>query len=370
MSAREGLIVILPEDAGQPPHWLRVIDGAVVQSGEGTNWLAACGLAALPGDAMVMLVTPTALTALHWSSHPDLPVRQARAVTKLAALREASVSADQLFASTDANDDPARPHLVGVTARADLTHWLLWAQHHGLDPDVIVPAAMLLPPPEHGYTRGVIGGETVLRGADMALPGDLALLTGDAPIRDLSDDEVQANAVAALSAPPLDLRQGDFAKRVRRSVDRQVLRRVAIWSGLILFIGLLISLTTIAKQNLTASRLDAESLALARQVLPQATDAQAAEVEMDRMLAARGAGGHAFTAPVAALMSAMQGTPGVSLTALSRDAGGMISATLAAARAEDINAVLLALQAAGYTITATSAQAPSGQLLAQITVRS
>src|SRR3546814_3928701 len=62
-----------------------------------------------------------------------------------------------------------------------MQHWLLWAQHHGLDPDIIVPAPLLLPEPQEGFERGVIGGEAVLRGADLALAGDLALqeLVGD-----------------------------------------------------------------------------------------------------------------------------------------------------------------------------------------------
>ena len=76
MSARDALIVFLPEAEETEPHWMRVIDGALVQAGVGANWLAACGIAALPDQARVMLVPPAALVALHWTAHPDLPVRQ------------------------------------------------------------------------------------------------------------------------------------------------------------------------------------------------------------------------------------------------------------------------------------------------------
>jgi carbamate kinase len=48
------------------------------------------------------------------------------------------------------------------------------------------------------------------------------------------------------------------------------------------------------------------------------------------------------------MLSAVQDVPNVSLTALSRDPDGMIRATLAAAKVDDINSVLLALQAAAY----------------------
>ncbi|HKY80525.1 MAG TPA: type II secretion system protein GspL [Sphingobium sp.] len=369
MSVREGLIVILSEQG--EPLWMRIVEDAVVQSGAGSNWLAACGLTALPDDALVMLVPPAPLVTLHWIAHPDLPPRQARAAARLSAIAAGIVPADQLFAAADENDDPARPHIVAVAARSDMQHWLLWAQHHGLDPDLIVPAALLIPAPMEGFNRATVGNDPVLRGRDVALAADLALpeLLGDAAIHHVPAERVAAVAVAALAAPPVDLRQGDFAKRVRRTLDGRQLTRIMLWSGLILLASLLIALVGITRQHVAASSLDAESLALARQVLPSARDVVQAEAEMDRQLAARGAGAYAFTAPVAGLLGAMQDAPGVSLTALSRDPDGMIRATLAAAKADEINGVLLALQGAGFTITATSSQAPSGQTLADITVR-
>lgn len=369
MSVRDGLIVALPE-AGEP-LWMRVVDGAVARSGRGANWLAACGLTALPADAVVMLVPPAAMVTLHWAEYPELAPRQGRAAARLAALAGGIVPSDQLFAAGDENDDPARPHVVAVAARSDMQHWLLWAQHHGLDPDIIVPAPLLLPEPVEGFVRGALDGEAVLRGSDVAFGGDLAsVLAVDAVIEDVPADLLQARAVEALERPPLDLRQGDFAKRVRRVADKAVLRRILLWSGLILLISLMISLTVLVRQHVAASNLDAESLALARQVVPGAGDLTQAEAEIERQLAERGAGAYAFTAPVAGLLSALQEAPGVSMTALSRDPDGMIRATLAAAKVDEINTVLLALQSAGFTITATPSQDPGGRALADITVRS
>jgi general secretion pathway protein L len=372
MSGRDALIVFLSEASDAAPQWMRVVDGALIQSGEGANWLAACGIAALPQQARVMLVPPAALVTLHWTSYPELPVRQGRAAARLAALASGLLTSDQLFAVTDTNDDPARPHIVALASRADMQHWLLWAQHHGLDPDLIVPAALLLPEPESGFTRGTIGGDVVMRGTDIAMTADMALpgLVGDAPIVDVTTGVIEGRAIAALDMPPIDLRQGDFAKRVRRAVDSRMIGRIALWSGLILLASLSIALISIAKDHMAASRLDRESLALSQQIVPDATDAAQALTQMEGRLAARGAGGRAFTAPVAALLSAMQDAPGVALTSLSRDPDGMIRATLASAKADDINLVLLALQAAGFTITATPSQDPGGRTLADITVRS
>lgn len=372
MSVADALIVALPEGVDANPIWWRVVDGAIVGRGTGANWLAASGLTALPDRATVMLVPPAAQVTLHWTIHPDMPVRQARTAARLGALSAAMLPADQLFAAADFNDNPARPHIVALASRADMQHWLLWAQHHGLDPDIIVPAPLLLPAPEEGFARGELARTPMLRGQDVAFVDEPAfgILRTDAPVHNVPAEVIEAAILVALTCPPLDMRQGDFAKRVRRPLDTQALRRITLWSSLILLASLLITLIGIGKAWMATSDLDVQSLAAARQILPQATDAIAAEAELDARLAARGAGGRGFTAPAAALLSAMQDVPGVSLTLLSRDADGTARATLVGARVEDVNGVLVALQAAGFTVDVTSTQDPGGRTLADITVRS
>lgn len=372
MSGADGLILYLPEREDAALMWMRVAGGSIVQRGEGADWLAACGLTALPEGMRIMVVPPAALVGLHWISHPDLPPRQGRAAARLAVMAGGIVPSDLLFAAADANDDPGRPHVIALAARSDMQRWLLWAQHHGLDPDIMTPAALLLPTPAEGYVRGPVGADMALRGEGVALTQDMALpeVIGGAAVEDVTAEEVDRRAIAALTDPPLNMRQGDFAKRVGRAFDKALLRRVAVWSGLILLVALATTLVMIAKQYGEAARLDRESVLVAQQVLPQANDAAQAQVELEARLAARGAGGGAFTAPLAGLFAAMQEAPGVALTTLSRDPDGMVRATLAAAKADDINVVLLALQAAGFTITATPSQDPGGRTLADITVRS
>src|SRR3546814_9927513 len=79
----------------------------------------------------------------------------------------------------------------------------------------------------------------------MAVPA----LLGDAPVRDVVPDEVNALSIAALNDPPLDLRQGDFVQREQRTLDRRALARIAIWCGFILFASFLIALIGIARQR-------------------------------------------------------------------------------------------------------------------------
>lgn len=372
MTPRDALIVMLPDAADDAPTWWRVADGGVVQTGTGTDWLSACGLQALPSGATVMLVVPTAAAVLHSVTMPDLPPRQARAAARIAALDRSMAPADTLLAVSVEQDATAGAYQVVVVARADVQHWLLWAQHRAIDPDIVIPAAFLLPTPEDGLVRGQIGPARVLRGATLAVDADDPLapvLIDDAAVIDLPQDTVRAATIAALAAPHVNVRTSGFAKRTRQAVDGRQLARIAMWCGFIALVSLCIALIALLRLNGDARRLDGETIAVARAVLPQASDAEQAEREIDAMLAARGTGAYGFSGPVSGLFFAMRGAPSVALTLLDRSADGMVKATLAASKAEDINVVLLALQAAGFTITATSSQDNSGRIVADITVR-
>src|SRR3546814_3370758 len=107
---------------------------------------------------------------------------------------------------------------------------------------------------------------------------------------------------------------------------------------------------------------------MAKKAGATAGDATAAEAEIDRRLAAAGGGPLAFSVPASALYDAMGDTPGVSLKTLSHRTDGTLTTTLAAPRVEDINQVLLALQARGYRITAQPMAGSDGQQMANIPI--
>lgn len=373
MSGRDALIVVLPEHPESDIVWLRVVDDAIVQRGGGSGWLGACGLTHLPEDDRVMLVAPTAPIALHWIGYPDMPVGQGRAAARLAALESSIGGGTGLLAVADDNDDPARPHAVAVVSKVDLQHWLVWARHHGLDPDIVIPSALLVERPVQGFHRALVGATLMLRGPDLAIAADdplAATLVGDDAVADLPSEAVDRAMLANLAMPALNLRQGAFARRRRPALDRKRLKRIGLWAGLILLASLLLSLIAIVKYHGEAGRLDKDSIATAQKVLPNASDPIAALAELDMRLAARGAGGKGFTDVASGLFAAMQGAPDVTITSLRRDPDGMVRATLVSARAEDINTVLLAIQANGFTITATSSRDQGGRVLADITVQS
>ena len=79
----------------------------------------------------------------------------------------------------------------------------------------------------------------------------------------------------------------------------------------------------------------------------------------------------ALVVPMAAVLAAMQPVPSIRLRDLGYNADGTLHFTAAAPRAEDVNAVLIALQNAGWKVTVPPSLAsdPTGATVVAITVR-
>ncbi|HEX7874012.1 MAG TPA: type II secretion system protein GspL [Sphingobium sp.] len=366
----DGMIFWLAPDGVQGGGgWLRVVDGRIVQRGEGSDWQAATGLVALPADDSAMIILPVGDVALHWIACPGMTVRQGAAAAPLMALEGSIGSAATLHAAVLPAVEPEQPHVVVVAANSAMERWIARAEALGVPEAALVPAALLLPPSEQGFTAGRIGGEVVLRGADCALGAvepHAPMIVGDAPVHERDDRSVEAGLVAALLTPPITLRQGSYAIRQASSIDPAWLKQIALLTGVIAALTLLISLATMIRLHWEASDLDERTLALAKSVVPEASDVSDAESRLAARVAAQGGGG--FTATVAGVMAAMQGAPGVTMTGLSQQADGTVRVQLAAARNEDINVALIALQNAGWRIAANSVQQQGAQSVADISV--
>ncbi|HEX7855979.1 MAG TPA: type II secretion system protein GspL [Sphingobium sp.] len=349
--------------------WLRVVDGRIVQRGEGSDWRSATGLVALPADDRAMLAIPVGDVALHWIACPGMTVRQGAAAAPLMALESSIGPAGALHAAVLPAAEPDQPHLVAVADRVAMERWLAQASALGVPDAVLIPAALLLPPPEEGFIAGPVGAETVLRGTDCAVGAaepHAAMIVADAPVRELDGKTVEEGLIAALLTPPLDLRQGSYAVRRASSLDPAWLRRIGVLAGVVALLTLVISLVTIMRLNFEASSLDARTLAVAREVLPDVKDVDDAQSRLAARVAARG--GNSFTGIIAGVMVAMQGTPGVTMTSLSQLADGSVRVQLSAPRPEDINLVLAALQNAGWRVAANGVQQQGSQTIADISV--
>jgi len=368
--------IILPAaEPDEAPHWLRVADGRIVKRGIGPYWRQHDeGETEAPVDGRALLVLPPHATTLHWIACPEMTIRQGAVAARLMAL-EASIGApSQLHAATLESSTPATPHIVAVTSETAMAHWINWCEDNGLPQASFVPAALLLPEPDQapapGFVRGKLGPSEVLRGPDSAFDGNepvADLIVGEAPVTALSVEAVEDALLAALAVPPLDLRQGSFARARPGLIERDQVVRIAQLTGFVLIVSLLVALVQIGKVNLEASRIDEQTVALARTVDPSITEAVEAESKITARLASRG-GDTGFTGVMAGLMSAMRVNSAVSLTSVSQTADGSVRVQLAAASAEQINEVLIAIQEAGWRISANAVQERGGRLLADIMV--
>ena len=172
-----------------------------------------------------------------------------------------------------------------------------------------------------------------------------------------------------LAAPPLDLLSGAWKPKRRWAVDPAMLRLAKRLASALVVVSIAIPLIYALRLTADTSRADEAVVAMAKKAGVTASDASAAETEIDRRLAAAGGGPLAFSVPASALYDAMRDAPGVSLKTLSHRTDGTLTTTLAAPRVDDINQVLLALQARGYRITAQPMAGTDGQQMANITIR-
>jgi len=364
-------IILLPPEREAPPLWYRVDGDRIARRGKGTDWLPPAheeDSAAPVGE--VLLVLPPHATTLHWIACPGMTARQGATAARLMALEASIGEGEGLHAVVAAHDDAEAPHVVAVTSQSAMAHWVDWCEVHGIGHASIVPAALLVPAPEDGFVRASVGTADVVRGSNTAFAGDEAmarLIIGDAPVADVPADSIDTALLRALDEPPLDLRQGSFARRSGRLFDRARWTRIAVMLGGIVLASLLISLIAILRLNTEASRLDAQTVALARTVDPTVSDPAAAENRVAGLLAARGGRG-GFTGTMAGLMTAMQVNPNVVLTSVNQGADGSLRVQFAANRAEEINEVLIAIQEAGWRISANAVQQRGARLVADIMV--
>ena len=365
-------IILLPPEREAPPIWYRVDGDHIVRRGKGTDWLPPEHEAEGPASAVgqAMLVLPPHATTLHWIACPGMTARQGATAARLMALEASIGDGEGLHAVVSASDDAEAPHVVAVTSQRAMAHWVDWCEAHGIGQASIVPAALLVPAPEDGFARATLGFAEIVRGSDTAFAGDEAiapLVIGDTPVTNVPAENIDTALLRALDQPPLDLRQGSFARRSARLFDRARWTRIAIMLGAIILASLLISLIAILRLNTEASRLDSQTVALARTVDATVSDPTAAESRVAGLLAARGGRG-GFTGTMAGLMTGMQANPNVVLTSVNQGADGSLRVQFAANKAEEINEVLIAIQEAGWRISANAVQQRGARLVADIMV--
>ena len=356
-------LLFLPFDEGAPWRWWRVRHDAVIADGEGLPMLAE--------DERVVAVAPADAVTLHWAALPARSPAQAMAAARIVVGDATAVPAHELHVAVATDPDGERA--IAVVAPDRMAAWLARLAAEGIDPAAMIPAPLLLPAPEEGYVRADLAGQSVVRGrtsawADEARITDL-VTAGDTP-QTLPRDTLHAAAAAAVQAPPLDLRQGPFARRSRRAIDWPLVRRLAILAASILLVTLAIDVVRIARYSFGADTLEARAETIARQGLPRG--AAAGEGDAARLLETRLAGlrgpGAGFSATAAAVYQVVQASPGAEITGLQFEPNGTMRVSLSAGNEVEANAVKARLERAGFAVTASVFQSANDRLTGDLTV--
>ncbi len=365
--ATHGLIITCPASADAALHWWRAEADHIVARGQDFSPPAAT-----PGtdQGPVLALIPAADTVIRILDMGDMSAAQAEAAARYRAA-DLSIGSDLFVGVRALGGTDTMQVLCDTISRARLADHLAELALRGLDPDVLVPVGLLLPAGDQPVSA-TFGDLGVDRLGDLVLPPDEALgalLLGQTAPAPLDQDARDAAMVAALADPPLNLRQGDFARRTPLLALGTGPGRMLAWLlGALLLVSFAIPLVEIGKNYLGADLAERRALASAQRLVPEATDVAQAEQALDTRLAARGAGNAIATVPLAGLLAAMQPVAGVTLRQADYRPGGIIGAMIAAPRVEDLNAVLIALQNNGYTVTAANRSDATGQAVADITV--
>lgn len=349
------ILFIAPDD--RLDSWWLVRDGSVERGAADEP---------LPPDLpeRIVAVAPAGAMTVHVAELGALATQQARTAARLLVAETSVAPIETQHVAVGEADGSDRA--VAVISKGRMNAWLDSLQARGIDPDMILPAPLLLPRPDSGFVRGIIGAETVLRGRSAAFahePGLTELLVGDAPVEDV---DAEPMVLAALDRPELDLRQGEFAKRRRFRIDWSHVRRLSMLGGAIAAVTLLIAIVQIVRYGFAADALDADAQAVAATVAPDAgADAVAG---LQARLAARRGGGLGFTTTAGAMLSALQAVPNVELTSLSFETDGMLRATILAPGPAEAEALRARIRSSGLTVEATPFAQESGRIRGEFRV--
>lgn len=362
------LLLELPSEPDAPIAWRRLADG--VETARGDDLIGAEPVEPV-SDApeRIVAVAPAADVTINFADLPGLAPAQARAAARLLASENSIASLDTLHVAVGLDEVEGEERLIATVDRARMDEWLGRTRALGYDPDAIVPSPLLLPRPDEGYVRGHLFGQSVLRSHNNAfLDDDLApLIVRDAPVTELANGEAEAAMLPALAAPPVNLRQGDYAKRERWAIDWRLVRRLALLGAGIALALLLTNIVRIVRYDAAADATRAETRALAAAV----TRGQGADPvrALDERLAANRGGGAGFAASTAAIFAAVRAVPNVELTLFDFGVDGTLRIGISATSTADLTAFQRQLEAYGFDGTATAPAVVAGRQVIEMTVK-
>ena len=367
------LLIAFPAAADEALYWWHAVDGAVQAWGCDPDPLMASqayGPDAAQVDVSVIALVPSHLTSImaHEAISGANESQTLAAATMVAKAQSLEGEKVHIVATADGEGGV----ITASVGRDILSAGLVHLQALNIDPDAIIPSGWLLPVAGDGAASADFGFDQVVRADNIIASDDPALrefLFADRVVTPITGDAFDAMLVGASEKTDLNFRSGPFAKKTQRAMDAKQKRRLGWMAAALVIISLAIPLVQLAQYHWAAGAADEAALASAAAVVGEQENPDSAERALDQRLIAENRGNTMFPVPASALYSALQQVPNVSITRMAYGENGIVSATLSAVRNEDINPALLAMQEAGFIITATPRTDATGSAQADITVR-
>lgn len=367
MSGARFLLLFIGDDE-DIAGWLRLVDGVVVARG-----VDAGDVSLFPDDPgeveRIILVVPGVDVLLRWIDLPSLAPAQALAAARLMAADVSATPIDRLHVVLGgASAGMARCMAVADAER--VARWIAAAQALGFDPDHILPEPLLILPPHEGKRRWERDGLHLLRGDKIALAAEpeLAALAIDGIAEPIDGGDVEKGLGEAIGLMPVDLRQGDFAKRRRWRLDQALLRRFGATVAGICLVTLLVQAALILRYNLDADRLDLEAQVVALRALPRAGHVTDPSAQLSERLAGLRGGGLGFSVSTALFVGAVRDTPNVEIGSLKFDKGGSLRVTVLAPATADLAALERRLETRGLSVDGGEVRSGGGRQIIELAV--
>ncbi|MBL0924036.1 MAG: hypothetical protein IBJ12_06160 [Sphingomonadaceae bacterium] len=364
----------MSEEAGSAPVLITILpssdfDDPVIWRADDSGWqeLSTLSQYTESHDWPVMAIVRQEDVRCIWTSLPDLQPRQAESV---ALLRLAEQSLGPVHGASSHMGEAV---VSAAIAPEKMEYGLGRLLAKGISPDIVTPLGLAVPRAPDNVLRIEFAGVTALRGVDFAIPDEpvfQTMLVGNAPLRELSREQVEASLFATSRNPLLNLRSGAFAKRTR-TVFATAQQRKWINRLMVALVGatMLLGAVTWAKYRMATTAENERALAAAQRIDPSIKDIAQAELLLVRAVQQKGIGTGDLGPLSAGLWKAVKASPNVTLRELRYGNDGILLAVMAAPNADAINAALIAIQQDGFRVTATPRQDNSGATLVDFSMR-
>lgn len=273
--------------------------------------------------------------------------------------------------SSDVFDDDARwvAHFDASLCQEVLSRLLTY----GLDPDVIVPAAALLPNPIEGSLRAPYFGVDIARAKTRGFAAEPAvmdyILEAEQPCQRLNEATFQSHFLqSADTAPGLNLRVGTLSKTDASRFSFRWLRRAAVLLAIAAVLWPALSLVDAIKYERAARQVDLQAMERVRQALPNAPRIVNARAQLRERMSALGLRGGPEQL-LAHLARAIQGQPGTTAESIVHAPGQGLTATLIIADQNRLDQLVSALQSAGVSAKAQAIRASRNGPRADLTIK-